>query len=313
MKNSAKKVLTVLVFITCVVALVIILVFASKGNTPGIIDSNNSTKINASGQVYNADYLFENKTPYVGNNSKVLHIIDNLQFGNYRGEVSLQTEKIPYGVTVNYDFQNLVKEDYQKAKIENEERLKLAFKRNAAMMFCLIENLDKITFVCRTVKGTAEYGFTREEIQKDYNEDLKEYSKDKNKFGRFAITLNNDNLIIHSMKKYSPTMSSVVGLKIMSTYEGKADNIRYTATDGKLILFDGNSAGKQGNTLTVEKNTPIFWSPLSGDDTSFKADKIVVKVEVLNQGIKIAEQNLNIKKEGITYIIEENINVIADI
>ncbi|EPR10243.1 DUF4825 domain-containing protein [Ruminiclostridium papyrosolvens] len=311
MKKSAKKVVTVLVSITCVFALVIVLVFATKGNTPGTIDSNNSTKINVSGQVYNADYLFENKTPYVGNNSKVLHIIDNLQFGNYRGEVSLQTEKIPYGATVNYDFQNLVEGDYQKAKIENEERLKLALKRNAAMMFCLIENLDNLTYICHTNNGPAEYKLTRAEVQKDYNEDLKEYSKDKNKFGDFAIKLNNDNLIIHSMKKYSPTMSSVIGLKIMSTYEGKADNIRYTATDGKLI--SDSSSENKGKTLTVEENTPIYWSPLAGDDTSLKADKIIVKIEALNQGIKIAEQTLRINKDGLIYTIEENANAVADV
>ena len=311
MKMSAKKVVPLLVSIICVFALVIILVFATKGNTPETIGSNNSTKINASGQVYNADYLFENKTPYVGNNSKVLHIIDNLQFGNYRGAVSLQTEKIPYGVTVNYDFQNLVEGDYQKAKIQNEERLKLAFRRNAAMMFCLIENLDKLTFICHTNKGTAEYWFTREEVQKDYDEDLKEYSKDKNKFGSFAITLNNDNIIVHSMKKYSPVMSSVFGLKIMSTYEGEADNIRYTATEGTLMR-DINSENR-GKTLTIQANTPIYWSPLTGDDTSSKAENIVVKVEALNQGIKIAEQKLCINKEGIMYTIEENANVVADV
>lgn len=263
-----------------------------------------------SGQVYNADYLFENKTPYVGDNSKVIHILDNLQFANYRGKISLQTEKTPYGVTVNYDFNNLVQGDYQKAKIENQERLKLALKRNAAMMFCLIENLDNLTFICHTNNGQAEYRFTRAEVQKDYNEDLKEYSKDKNKFGDFAITLNNDNLIIHSMKKYSPAMSSVFGLKIMSTYEGKADNIRYTATEG--ILMRDISSEKREKTLTVPANTPIYWSPF-GDGTSLKADKITVKVEALNQGIKIAEQTLCINKEGILYIMEENTNVLADI
>lgn len=309
MNKPSRKVVTVLVSITCVFALVIILVFATKGNTPGAFD--NSAKINAKGQVYNADYLFENKTPYVGNNSKVLHIVGNLQFNNYIEKVSLQTDKTPYGVTVNYDFQNVVNGDFQKAKIENEERLKLAFKRNAAMMFCLIENLDMLTFSCRTIKGTAEYGFTRKEVQKDYNEDLKEYSKDKNMFGSFAITLNNDNIIVHSTKKYSPAMSSVFGLKIMADYEGKADNIRYTATEGTLIK--DISSENRGKTLTVPANTPIYWSPLTGYDTSLKADKIIIKVEALNQGIKIAEQKVCINKDGLMYSIEENTNVLADL
>ncbi len=311
MNKTAKKILPLLVAIALVFGILIVLFFATKGNNSSTIDSNGSTKINASEQVYNADYLFENKTSYVGNNSKVLHIIDNLQFSNYRGEVALQTEKIPYGVTVNYDFQNLVEGEYQKAKIKNEERLKLALKRNAAMMFCLISNLDNLNFVCHTNNGQAEYRFTRAEVQKDYKEDLKEYSKDKNKFGDFAIKLNNDNLIIHSMKKYSLAMSSVFGLKIMSTYEGKADNIRYTATEG--VLMRDLSSEKREKTLTVPANTPIYWSPLTGDGTSFEADKITIKVEALNEGIKIAEQTLRINKEGIVYAIEESTNVLADI
>ncbi len=311
MNKTAKKILPLLVAIALVFGLLIVLFFATKGNNSSAIDSNGSAKINASEQVYNADYLFENKTSYVGNNSKVLHIIDNLQFSNYRGEVALQTEKIPYGVTVNYDFQNLVEGEYQKAKIENEERLKLALKRNAAMMFCLISNLDNLNFVCHINNGQAEYIFTRAEVQKDYKEDLKEYSIDKNKFGDFAITLNNDNLIIHSMKKYSLAMSSVFGLKIMSTYEGKADNIRYTATEG--VLMRDLSSEKREKTLTVPANTPIYWSPLTGDGTSLTTDKITVKVEALNEGIKIAEQTLHITKEGIMYTIEESTNVLADI
>ncbi len=311
MNKTAKKILPLLVAIALVFGLLIVLFFATKGNNSSAIDSNGSAKINASEQVYNADYLFENKTSYVGNNSKVLHIIDNLQFSNYRGEVALQTEKIPYGVTVNYDFQNLVEGEYQKAKIENEERLKLALKRNAAMMFCLISNLDNLNFVCHINNGQAEYIFTRAEVQKDYKEDLKEYSIDKNKFGDFAITLNNDNLIIHSMKKYSLAMSSVFGLKIMSTYEGKADNIRYTATEG--VLMRDLSSEKREKTLTVPANTPIYWSPLTGDGTSLTTDKITVKVEALNEGIKIAEQTLHITKEGMMYTIEESTNVLADI
>ncbi len=127
----------------------------------------------------------------------------------------------------------------------------------------------------------------------------------------FAITLNNDNLIVHSMKKYSPAMSSVIGLKIKSTYEGKADKIRYTATEGTLMR-DINTKNR-GKTLTVPVNTSIYWSPLTGDDKSLKADKIIVKVEALNAGIEIAEQTLCINKEGLVYSIEENTNVLADI
>lgn len=311
-RRSVKKILVGLSMLILVMAFVII-IYLARGYLSNKPDTAKDAQINISGQVYNSDSLFENKTPYVGNHSKVLHILDNLQFSNYRRKISLQTEKPPYGVTVNYDFQNIIKGDFQKTKIENQERLKLALSRNAALMFSLVNNVDNLTFICYLSSEPTEYRFSRAEVQKDYSEDLREYSKDKNKFGSFVISLNNDNLILHSMSRYSPTMSEVLGLKIMSVYEGKADQIRYTATDGEIFSRNGSNFENQGKILTVPMNSEVYWSPTFGGDTLSKVSTITVKAEALNEGIKVAEQNMRIQNSGLVYTIEENSNIVADV
>ena len=82
---------------------------------------------------YNSEILFKYKNTYVGDNSKVVTIIDNLPYANLRGEVSLQTTAAPYGITVNYHFDG-VNEDVQ--------QIKWILSNNAAAMFALIDNAN---------------------------------------------------------------------------------------------------------------------------------------------------------------------------
>lgn len=70
--------------------------------TSGLTKNSSS----ASPNTYNADTLFKYKTAYVGDNSKVANLINNLPYASSRREISLQTQTAPYGITVNYDLNN---------------------------------------------------------------------------------------------------------------------------------------------------------------------------------------------------------------
>lgn len=297
------------------IALICLMLVTGRINGKVPDNSHKQNSENAGSQVYNADHLFEYRTRYVGDHSKVLHILDNLQFANYRGTISLQTDKAPYGVTVNYDFSELIEGDIQKAKIENQKRMKLALRRNAALMYCLIDNVENLTFNCYYGDEPIVYSFARSEIQKDYDEELRSYSKDKNKFGSFVISFNDDNLILHSMSKYTPAMSSVPGMKITSTYEGEADQVRYTTTNGQLLTWDKSIVKSHGKSVTLPLKTPVYWSPYPADNTeSFKEGTAAfVKSEALNNGIRVAEQSLNVKSDKMFYTVVEDINIIADV
>ncbi|MDD4170533.1 MAG: M56 family metallopeptidase, partial [Desulfotomaculaceae bacterium] len=53
---------------------------------------------------YSIDALMDNKTTYVGNNVKVIGLIDAMPLpeGITRDTVELQTDYLPYGITINY-------------------------------------------------------------------------------------------------------------------------------------------------------------------------------------------------------------------
>ena len=118
--------------------------------------------------------LYEAKTPYIGNASAVGNIIGQLPFvkAEQMG-MELQTETEPFGVTVKYK--------------DLSEVLEQELKSNAYLMFCLIDNLGRITFsddfkttVCYSRNDVLEYGNSAEV-----------FSENEETFAAFATQLQN--------------------------------------------------------------------------------------------------------------------------
>ncbi|MGI5895019.1 MAG: M56 family metallopeptidase [Candidatus Merdivicinus sp.] len=78
-----------------------------------------------------AEWLFNLRTAYIGNNSAVGALLDALNFPQPRNGFSLQTNAQPYGLTVNFN--------------EDASDL-LPYEKNAVLLFALIDNLDEITY-----------------------------------------------------------------------------------------------------------------------------------------------------------------------
>lgn len=125
---------------------------------------------------YSIKMLMNNKTQYVGNNSKVTHLIDAMPLpeGIARSTVELQTTAKPYGITINF---NINEASGTKLKDTMED----AFYRNSIMLFSLVENADIVN--CKVVDSTnknagAAYSFsyTREAVQKLIGEDVRHYA-----------------------------------------------------------------------------------------------------------------------------------------
>lgn len=135
--------------------------------TDGLTGRDASAKITG----YNAKKLLKYKTAYVGDNSRVVNLISNLPYADLRGKVLLQTESAPYGVTVEYDLSGV---DSDIRQIES------TFRDNAVIMFALIDNVDLITFNLKGLIQTPEFRYQRAELQKSFERDLREYSKDVN-------------------------------------------------------------------------------------------------------------------------------------
>ncbi len=110
---------------------------------------------------YNMKALMMNKTPYVGNNSKVVALIDAMPWpvGIIRDSIVLQTRNSPYEITMNW----IMTEDYNiKKKLINKDY----FYPNSMLLFSLIDNVDRIHYKIFPDKDKEdipyEFTYTRE-------------------------------------------------------------------------------------------------------------------------------------------------------
>lgn len=108
------------------------------------------------------DTLYENRTPYVGDNAKVGALIDALPLPstlNRSGGFSLQTLEEPYSLRVDYEMST----DY----FTKEDQDMLYF--NAAMLFYSIGNVEEISSEIKhpSGEGSEMKVYYREELEKE--------------------------------------------------------------------------------------------------------------------------------------------------
>jgi hypothetical protein len=103
--------------------------------------------------------LFQYKDSYVGDNSAVVNIVKQLAHNKELNQISLETKKEPYGITLEY--KDLV------AKKVNQE-MKETVISNSTFIFVLIKNVDWITFKF----PDQEFTVTKEKLQDWYNKKL---------------------------------------------------------------------------------------------------------------------------------------------
>ena len=122
--------------------------------------------------------IYEYKTKYVGDNSKVINILSNLKYPKEASYNSVQilSEKEPYGI--------LVKLNVNSDKIPEKND----FLKNTAIMFALIENLSFVKYVnVSDNKVVAE--FTRNEVDNylkdEVNKDTKEIGMSEKEFVKY--------------------------------------------------------------------------------------------------------------------------------
>lgn len=102
------------------------------------------------------DDIFQYKNSFVGDNSAVGNIANQLPGSDQLNGLELQTNEEPYGIILNYDW------------IESEQEYKETVVNNATFLFTLIQNADWITFH----SALAEYTITKENLQDWYGKEL---------------------------------------------------------------------------------------------------------------------------------------------
>ncbi|RLQ96264.1 DUF4825 domain-containing protein [Falsibacillus albus] len=139
--------------------------------------NGSSKSIEIAGEHINLVELSKERTPYVGENSKVGQIVYSLPGADFVSEISLQTKKHPFGLTVNYGSkQNSTKkkeefETYWKNGLEEKALM------NATSFFILIDNVEEININIST-EVPQHFTFNRKQLDDFYGRDLRQYGKD---------------------------------------------------------------------------------------------------------------------------------------
>ncbi|WZL72381.1 M56 family metallopeptidase [Clostridiaceae bacterium 35-E11] len=141
--------------------------------------------------------IYEHKTRYVGDASKVSGLANHLYYTEFKNGIALQTNIKPYGLTVNY---NIKAEDFMEyGGIQRTDKML----KNAAMMFCLIDNVEKISFNFGDGSNIHSFSFQREFFNKIYGEDIRNYASSFNKFrNEFVSMLERENWSNAEFKVY---------------------------------------------------------------------------------------------------------------
>ncbi|MFX0549451.1 DUF4825 domain-containing protein [Hathewaya histolytica] len=142
--------------------------------------SNKEIKTTSQVETYD---LIKYKGSYVGDNSSVGNIIAKLPANEYNSGFSLQTNKKPYRITINYKAnQNLGEENYN--KFWNDKKVNELLEKNAVVLLSLIQNADVIEFNVDNISKTP-YKYDRKSLEQKYSGNLKELFKDNASIKKF--------------------------------------------------------------------------------------------------------------------------------
>jgi hypothetical protein len=107
--------------------------------------------------------IFQFKNSFVGDNSAVVNITNQLLGAEHLEGFELKTNEEPYGIIINYNWE------------ESEQEYKEAVIYNATFLFTLVQNVDWITFQ----SNIREYTITKEHLQGGYDKQLKEVQSEE--------------------------------------------------------------------------------------------------------------------------------------
>lgn len=155
-----------------------------------MIGCGNSTvsKENADESKVNLTTVLKYKDSYVGDNSAVTNIVNNLPANIYNEGIELQTASKPYEITIHYK----VFEDIS-IRLEDDSVITSSFpyvmKNNALIILSLVENADIVNFdmddgTIITYERTALVNAYKD----DFGNNLEEITKDKSSLENFIKT-----------------------------------------------------------------------------------------------------------------------------
>jgi len=129
---------------------------------------------------YNLNEILKYRTLYVGDNSKVGAIVNHLPVPDsyfMQQYISMLTEKKPYKLNVFYEAKKGTSHISEWPVVGHNNATYSNMSKNALVLFCMIDNLDEITFAFResqsdgkldATKYNTTFAFTRTSVEKQY-------------------------------------------------------------------------------------------------------------------------------------------------
>lgn len=153
-----------------IVAVVVVVTIAALCLTNPIDRYNSPSQVNDVADELDYERIYQYKNPYVGNGSNIGNLTDSVYYAEYKKGISLQTSAQPYGITVNYLVKRgtIAKDGIVTAKD--------GMFKNAAIIFCLIDNVDVITFTFDDGSGIYSLPLERNLFNQVFKRDIREYS-----------------------------------------------------------------------------------------------------------------------------------------
>ncbi|AOT00489.1 hypothetical protein ESP131_09575 [Exiguobacterium sp. U13-1] len=110
--------------------------------------------------------LFKQQGTYLGDNSNVRDIVQQLPHGDQLKKIELSTKDKPYQLTLRYA-------GYEEGQVEQKSNHTAIY--NATALFTLIPNVDHVNM---TIED-ASYHFTKQQLRDWYGKDFTAYDNEK--------------------------------------------------------------------------------------------------------------------------------------
>lgn len=123
---------------------------------------------------YHLTAISQFKTPYVGNHVKVLGLAGSLPAPDkcFRQQfISMVTDKRPYKLNVFYETKANAAYAGQWPIVDSESSVYYNLQKNALVLFCMIDNLDELTFSLRNSPSVGDLDTSKYDTSFSYRRD----------------------------------------------------------------------------------------------------------------------------------------------
>lgn len=206
---------------------------------------------------YDLTEIAKYQTPYVGNHSKVVSLARNLPVPDpyfKQQYISLKTENKPYGATIYHEPANNT--EYQGVwPIEQpSDSFESILEKNVLVLFCMIDNVEELTFAFRNSQSTGELDESQYESSFTFSR-----ASFREKYGDLSVLSGNLDLLQDALS--GRILSAFKGLELYVWRRPELtgnDDLYYTLLMGtnrnktESEIYDLNAATSDLDTIKKE-------------------------------------------------------------